>query len=178
MRPDMVPVTAVDAPGNKHPPVDSAIPAAGQPHFPELPSLSAAAQPQEPDPTIAMASVEVKTCRPVAYRIRAIQSSQNPAYGTLVLMHDRTGNTGGGLIRWLEPGHWNQRIVQIEGRDAASLTLREAFDAINHGAEPVHITLNSSQGMRTVECYSRSPDAPDSPQPAQSTGGPLPPIRH
>lgn len=106
-----------------------------------------------------LATVEVHKPKLVAYAIRAIQSSDNIEYGSLVLIDERTSRGSSATIKWIEPGHWRKPIVAIEGKPMTSLTLRQALHTINYGAEPIHLTVRSRSGSeQIVECYSRPRD--------------------
>ena len=143
-----------------------------QARIPILVQPAVGAVSDETDPAVMIKPVQVQKSVLVPYVLRMIQSAQDIRYGQIVLMRERPGHAVR-FIRWAEPGHWNQAIEQIEGRDVVSMTLREAQDILNRAEDPVHLTVGSAHGARIIECFSRAPDMPSSTVPMATSVGPV-----
>jgi hypothetical protein len=123
-------------------------------------------------PAESMPAVEVKKPTLVPYLIFGILSAENPDYGTFILREERASSTASAVL-WSEPGHWNEQIVAVEGKDVTSLPLRDQ-SRLRKSVDPVLLTVRARSGrLSTIECYSRPRDVEALPLRAQISPGPV-----
>lgn len=55
---------------------------------------------------------------------------------------------------WIDPGYWGYEIVKIEGKEVATMSMKEANHLFFTLPEPMHLTIRSRSGrVQEVEAF-------------------------